>query len=98
MHMFACKKRGVCGGHRQMHPKKLFLLVSSCLWVFCFVFVFGFFTFSYSLSFIDPPIRGGSGWKACFLLIFLKLSLEMVYPTIGLDGKRCRRIRKDRER
>jgi len=78
-----------------MHPKKLFLLVSSCLWVFCFVFVFGFFTFSYSLSFIDPPIRGGSGWKACFLLIFFEIKLG---NGLSHDRIRWEKMQKDTKR
>jgi len=32
------------------------------------------------------------------LVGFLKLSLEMVYPTIGIDGKRYRKIGKDAKR
>jgi len=31
-----------------------------------------------------------------FLVGFLKISLETVYPTIGIDGKRYEKIGKDR--
>jgi len=33
-----------------------------------------------------------------FVVCFLKISLKMVYPRIGIDGKRCRKIQKDIER
>jgi hypothetical protein len=33
-----------------------------------------------------------------FFVGFLGLSLEMVYPAIGLDGKRCSKIGKDGNR
>ena len=56
--------------------------------------------FSCVSLFVDPPTPGGVGWllESLFFVGFLEPSLEMVYPSIGLDGKRCRKIRKDRER
>jgi len=47
---------------------------------------------------LDPPYNFFSFSQSLFFVGFLEISLETVYPTIGIDGKRCRKIQKDIER
>ena len=50
-----------------------------------------------SLS-LDPPYIFFSFSQSLLLVGFLEISLKSAYLTIGIDGKRCRKIQKDIER
>gem|GEM_PF-4348352 len=49
--------------------------------------------FYVSLS-LDPPYNFFSFSQNLFFVGFLKISLETVYPTSGIDGKRLQKVRK----
>ena len=64
--------------------------------MFCLL-LFAMLFFVY-LSLYRLPYNFFSFSQSLFFIGFLEISFKMVYPTIGIDGKRCRKIQKDRKR